>query len=157
MNTLTKEPEISDSVEHIFNEEIYLTGITEFGIAWDDLLSGKAKLPPQGARFILTFEGRLTGKKINGNVKGTDYLLVRADGQFLLNLQVSILTDDGEMIFLEEDGVLTSNNNGTAQLHLNMRFSTASHKYNWVNKKQVWGVGEVNMQKGAIRIKGYSN
>ena len=157
MNTLTKQLDISTSVNHLFDEEVFLTGINEFGIAWEDLLSGNAEIPPQGARFILTFEGSLSGEKLKGSIKGTDYLLVRADGKFLLNLHVSILTNDGEMIFLEEYGVLTPGGNKIAKLHLNMQFSTVSSQYDWINKKQVWGIGEVDMQKGAIQIKGYSN
>ena len=157
MNTEVKELKLETSVNHIFDEEVYLTGITEFGISWEDLIAGIVELPPQGTRFIITFEGKIYGEKINGSIKGTDYLLVRADGQFILNLQASILTDDGEMVFLEEDGILTPNNDGTAQLHLNMHFTTFSQNYNWLNKKHVWGIGEVNMQTGNIRVKGYSN
>ncbi|MBU2493742.1 MAG: DUF3237 domain-containing protein [Bacteroidetes bacterium] len=157
MNTEINETEKLTTVNYIFDETIYLTGITDFGISWEDMLAGKDRVPPHGARYIITFEGRITGEKINGAIKGTDYLLVRADKQFILNIQASILTDDGEMIFLEEDGILTPNNDGTAQLHLNMHFSTASKKYDWLNKKQVWGIGEVDMKKGEIKVKGYSN
>jgi hypothetical protein len=38
-----------------------------------------------------------------------------------------------------------------------MTFSTASEKYGWLNNKMVWGVGKVNMQKGIVTVKGYSN
>lgn len=156
METSVKTLDIKSAVEHLFDEEIYLTGITEFGISWEDLTSGIAELLPQGARFNIAFEGRMTGDKIKGEVKGIDYLYVRPDGKFILNLQATILTDDGEMIHLQEDGILQPNEDGTAKLNLNMHFHTASQKYNWLNKKLVWGIGEVNMAKGVVFVKGYS-
>jgi len=148
---------LQEKFELLFEEEVSLTEITEYGISWDDLISDKAKIPPQGARFDIAFEGKIFGEKLNGFIKGFDYLEVRADGNFSLNIYALIITDDGEMISFKEDGILSPGDNGSAKLNLNMRFSSASPQYNWLNKKQVWGIGEVNMIEGKVTVKGFTN
>lgn len=157
METQEMELTMQNRVKHLFDEEVALTGIIEYGVSWEDLLAGKAEIPANGARFDISFEGTVTGEEISGKVKGIDYLEVRADGKFMLNLQATIVTSDGESIALKEDGILIPNANGTGDLYLNMQFSTASPKYQWINKKQVWGICEANMLRGTVKVKGYSN
>jgi hypothetical protein len=157
METLTYQTEISNHVERVFDEEIQLTGITEFGISWEDLVKGNAQLPAQGARFNLEFEGSVNGENINGVIKGVDYLEIRADGKFMLNIHATIITDDGETISIKETGISTPDPSGKAVLHLNMDFYTVSEKYEWLNKKQVWSVGEVDMTTGKVNVTGFSN
>jgi hypothetical protein len=157
METLTYQTEISNHVERVFDEEIQLTGITEFGISWEDLVKGNAQLPAQGARFNLEFEGSVNGENINGVIKGVDYLEIRADGKFMLNIHATIITDDGETISVKETGISTPDPLGKAVLHLNMDFYTVSEKYEWLNKKQVWSVGEVDMTTGKVKVTGFSN
>ena len=148
--------QMNEAVEHLFDETVQLTGIIEYGIPWQDLLTGQANAPAEGARFDLSFEGRLTGQEINGSIKGIDYLTVRSDGRFMLNIQATIVTDDGETISLREDGILTLGSNGKpANLHLNMQFTTHSEKYRWLNTTNVWGIGNVNMNKGQVRVCAY--
>ena len=150
-----KSLQVEDAVKPFFEEEVQLTGIMEYGISWEEFLSGAVPPPAQGARFDIAFEGKLFGSEFNGTVKGVDYLEIRADGKFMLNIQATIITHDGEAIALKEDGILTLNQEGSAQLHLNMKLSTASQKYEWLNSKQIWGIGEVNMQEGRVSVKGY--
>jgi hypothetical protein len=38
-----------------------------------------------------------------------------------------------------------------------MQFYTTAEKYSWINKKQAWAVGEVDMLKGAVNMKCFSN
>jgi hypothetical protein len=148
--------EVDEGIKLLFEEEDRLTGITEYGVSWEDLLNGVAILPVQGVRFDIAFEGKLTGSELCGTIKGVDFLEVRADGKFILNIQATIITDDGEAIALKEDGVLTPSPDRVAQLHLNMQFSTASANYDWINKKQIWGIGELNINEGCVYKKGYS-
>lgn len=93
-------------------DEIQLTGITEYGISWEELAKGNIGLPPQGARFNLEFEGSVTGENINGIIKGVDYLEVRADGKFMLNIHAIIITDDGETISVKETGISSPDPSG---------------------------------------------
>jgi hypothetical protein len=157
METTLYRPDIAESTGHIFDEDIRLTGITEYGVGWEDLTSGNAAIPPQGARFDLAFEGKVIGTDVNGVIKGVDYLTVRGDGKFMLDIRARIITDDGELIAVKENGISTPEPGGIAKLHLNLEFFTVSDRYNWLNKKQAWVVGDVNMLNGEVKVSGYSN
>lgn len=42
-----------------------------------------------------------------------------------------------------------------ADLFENVTLTTASPDYAWVNARQIWGVGTVDLAAGTIRIAGY--
>lgn len=155
METQAMKPGIESAVTPLFEEDVHLTGITEYGISYDDLLNGKAVLPPQGARFDLAFEGTISGPDIKGVVKGVDYMRVRSDGTFQLTIYATIVTDDGESIALHETGTMVPDCPGSAQLRFTMDFSTAAPRYQWLNSKMVWGVGTANTVKRTVQIQGY--
>ncbi|MBR9998202.1 MAG: DUF3237 family protein [Cyclobacteriaceae bacterium] len=142
----------------LFEEHVQLTGIKEFGLSWDDLNEGKVSLPQQGARFDISFEGELKGPGIEGKIKGVDYLTIRADGRFMLRIHATVITRDGESIALEEDGILIPDTESPsyADLQFNMKFTTASPKYSWLNNLPVWGVGHIDRAMGSVYIRGYS-
>ena len=144
--------------EHLFDETVHLTGITEFGVSWQGLTTGKVAPPPQGARFAITFEGTLKGQRIKGEVSGIDFLTVRADGRFVLDLHLTIKTDDGVNIYAHEDGILIppQDDSGIAQLRLNMQLSTASPQYSWVNELQIWARGTVDWSTGEVHVSAYA-
>ena len=73
--------------------------MVEYGASADALISGQTPPPAEGARFDVYFEGPITGK-LNGTVKGVDYLHIRADGRCQLNIHVEITTEDGKKISL---------------------------------------------------------
>ena len=152
------ETQTLKTTQLLFEEHLQLTGITEYGINWEDLNAGKESIPAEGARFDISFEGNLNGSDIQGKVKGVDYLTVRADGKFLLRLYAIVITDDGDSVALEEDGILIPDQEDPqyADLQLNIKFTTASPHYAWLNKKLVWGIGQVDREKGSIYIRAYS-
>jgi hypothetical protein len=152
------ETQTLKTTQLIFEENIRLTGIAEYGVSWEDLNAGKEPVPSEGARFDLSFEGDLNGSGIRGKVKGVDYMTVRSDGKFLLRLHAVIVTDDGESIALEEDGILLPEEADPqyADLQLNIKFTAASSKYSWLNKKLAWGIGRVDRGQGTIYIQAYS-
>jgi hypothetical protein len=43
--------------EKIYECDFNITGVTDYGVALDALLSGKEKVPLQGARIDVAFEG----------------------------------------------------------------------------------------------------
>lgn len=43
--------------EKIYECDFNITGVTDYGVTLDALLSGKEKVPLQGARFDVAFEG----------------------------------------------------------------------------------------------------
>ncbi len=157
MDTVKKQAEITDYVKHLFDEEIQITAITEYGISWNDITQGKINIPDHGVRFDLSFDGKVFGKSLNGIIKGTDYLEVRTDGKFMLNICATIITEDGFTIAVKENGISTPDQYGKAQLNLNMEFHASSKEYEWLNKKQAWIVGEVDLTIGKVNVSGYSN
>jgi hypothetical protein len=146
MQTLTEKS------QKLFDETAQLTGITEYGVSWEQLTSGQAEIPPQGARFDITFEGKIIGERLNGSIKGIDYLTVRADGRFDMNIQATITTDDGATIAFHESGVVAPQQDAPAELYLNMQFNTAHDQYLWLNGLQAWGRGTVDQSTGSIQV-----
>lgn len=136
----------------LFEEEVHLTEVKEYGFSWQDFSTNATAIPAEGLRFDIHFEGDVTGDLVEGTIKGVDYLTVRADGRLFLDLHASISTKDGAVINVTESGI---NNNG--ELRLNMDFHTNDPRYAWLNHKHVWGVGTVNFQTGEVKIKGYQN
>jgi hypothetical protein len=92
--------------ELIYEHAVQIKQVTEYGVAFDGLLSGAAAPPPEGARFDVLSEGTVTGPKLKGTVKGVDYANVRADGRLQLHIHAEITTEDGKKIAFFADGVL---------------------------------------------------
>jgi Protein of unknown function (DUF3237) len=118
-------------------------------------LGGKVKIPPQGVRIDVAFEGHAQGR-LSGRVRGVDYLLMRADGRVDLDIRATIETDDGQRIALSADGVgVPRAGEPVADLFENVRLTTAAASYAWVNTRQVWAPGTVNFATGKIHIDAY--
>ena len=78
--------EVINSSTLLFEEDVHLTGVTEYGFSWQDFAQQKAPIPAEGLKFDIHFEGQVTGDVVEGTIKGVDYLTVRADGRLFLNL-----------------------------------------------------------------------
>src|SRR4029078_12918109 len=65
--------------EKIYELDLNITGGTDYGVTMDAILSGKEKVPLQGTRFDVAFDGGSKGR-LAGKVRGVDYILMRADG-----------------------------------------------------------------------------
>jgi hypothetical protein len=48
--------------EKIYEYDLDFTGVTDYGVSMEAILSGKEKVPPQGARFDVAFEGHAKGR-----------------------------------------------------------------------------------------------
>lgn len=155
---LNEKSSVIPAGEHLFDEAVQLTGVTEYGISWQELTSGQVAPPPEGAHFDIAFEGSLEGAKIKGTISGVDFLEVRADGRFQLHLHAAITTDDGVKIAVFEDGLLIPPQDDTriAQLRLNLRFTTPSPKYAWLNQLQGWALGTVDWNTGKASVQVYA-
>jgi hypothetical protein len=141
--------------EKIYEYDLDVAGITDYGVSLDAILSGKEKLPPQGVRIDVAFEGRAVGR-LAGRVRGIDYLRLRADGRVDLDIRAIIETDDGYRIALSADGVgVPRAAESVADLSENIRLSTVAKDYAWVNTRQIWGSGTVNFATGKIHIDAY--
>jgi len=136
-------------LELLFEEHVVLTDFVEYGFGLQDVMEGKP-IPKSGARFDIYFEGDVIGDKISGKITGVDYLEIRPDRRFFLNLHATIITNDGASIQVEETGI---NNQGA--LKLNMQFHTNDERYEWMNHAQVIGLGTVDFNTGKANVKGY--
>jgi len=141
--------------EKIYGYDLDITGVTDYGVSLEAILAGKEKVPPQGARFDVAFEGRATGR-LSGRVRGVDYLRMRADGRIDLDIRATIETGDGFRIGLSADGVAALRpGEPIADLCENVTLTTAAAGYAWVNAHQIWGAGSVNLATGKIHIDAY--
>lgn len=125
------------------------------GVTLEAIMSGKERVPPQGVRIDVAFEGRTTGR-VMGRVRGIDYLQFRADGRIGLDIRAILETDDGCRIALSAAGVAVPHvEESVAELAANHHLSTAAKDYAWVNMRQIWGYGTVNFATGKIHIDAY--
>ena len=141
--------------EEVYDQELDLTGVTDFGFSLDDLLTGRKTVPLQGARFDLAVNGRSEGR-VAGRAHGFDYLRVRADGRMELDLRLIIETDDGQRIALSGDGqAALRKGDPILDIFGNIRLHAASKEYAWVNERQIWSVGTASLSPGKIRVKAF--
>jgi len=143
--------------ELLYEYTLNVTGMTEYGVSFEELVSGKAAIPPEGARFDVAFAGSATGEKLKGTVKGVDYLWMRADGRTELDVHAEITASDGQKISLKASGVsLPRPNSSIYDLKENVTLFSSSKDYTWVNTLQVWGTGTIDLATQIIKIAGYS-
>ena len=141
--------------EKTYEYDLDITGVTDYGVSMESILAGKERIPPQGARFDVAFEGKGAGR-LSGRVRGVDYLRMRADGRMDLDIRATIETGDGFRIGLSADGVAVLRpGEPIADLRENVTLTTAAVGYAWVNTHQIWGVGSVNLAMGKIHIDAY--
>ena len=141
--------------EKIYEYDLDITGVTDYGVTMEAILSGQQSVPPQGARFDVAFEGKATGR-LSGRVRGVDYLTMRADGRIDLDIRATIETNDGARIALSADGVaVMRQGEPVADLCENVSLTTAAAGYAWVNARQIWAPGIVNLAAGKVHIDAY--
>jgi len=138
--------------EKIYEYDLDVTGVTDSGVTLQGILSGQERVPPQGVRIDIAFEGRATGR-LAGRVRGVDYVRMR---RIDLDIRAVIETENGSRIALSADGVAVPHAaEPIADLCENVTLSTAAADYAWVNTRQVWGVGTVNFAAGKVHIDAY--
>jgi hypothetical protein len=141
--------------EKIYEYDLNVTGVTDFGVSLGDILSGKKPVPPQGARFDVAFEGRAKGR-LSGSVRGVDFTVMRADGRVELDIRATIETADGSRIALSAGGVgVLRAGQPVLDLSENVSLTTSAPDYAWVNARQIWGTGTADLTGGKIHIDAY--
>lgn len=112
---------------------------------------------PQGTRVVVrvtggTFEGpRLRGKVGDG---GSDWVTVRADGSFKLDVRIPLLTEDGAQILMTYSGIGQRNDAGEVQLRAAPLFETGDERYTWLNRVQAVSTG--SSDSGGVRYEVYA-
>jgi len=141
--------------ELLYEYTLHLGSPTEYGASLDAVVSGQEAPPPAGLRVDLPFEGESSGR-VAGTIKGIDYLNIRADGRMELDLRATLTTPEGEKIALAADGVaLRRRDSATVGLRENVRLRSASPTWGWLNTLQIWAIGEADMARGEVCIRGY--
>jgi hypothetical protein len=124
---------------HLFTLTADVPGIVDLGAT------------PQGTRRIATVSGgAFRGERLSGTilpVPGGDWILVRADGATILDVRVTLETDDRQLIYMTYRGirhgpaaVLARLAKGEAvdpasyYFRTTPVFETASPKYDWLNR-----------------------
>lgn len=141
----------------IYQAEIQFTGVVDYGVTMEALTTGEMPIPPGGARFDQTFEGTLHGPVLRGMISGTDYLTVRADGQFLLHLHARVTTDDGTNISMSSEGIsMQIEGERLAQLRSAVTLYTVSERYTWLNGQRLWTMGTLDPLTGRAQVRAYA-
>jgi Protein of unknown function (DUF3237) len=106
---------------------------------------------PNGSRRIATVTGgRFKGERLSGTLQpapGGDWLLLRPDGATILDVRITLETDDRELIYMTYRGVRHGPPEVMARLakgeavdpksyyfRTTPVFETASEKYGWLNR-----------------------
>lgn len=142
--------------ELIYQYTLQITKVVDYGISLDALFSGQTPPPAEGARFDVYFEGPVTGPKLQGTLRGVDYLNIRADGRGDIHAHAELATEDGKKIALAVDGPVIPEKPPVFQIRENVALTTNHPEYSWVNPIQVWGLGTVDVSKREIQIKAYA-
>ncbi|OAA90728.1 DUF3237 family protein [Clostridium ljungdahlii] len=97
-----------------------------------------------GKQVMIPFTGTVSGPYFSGKVlpNGVDTQEIRADGLKRVSARYFIETDDGEKIFIENNGIINENVEGERYFRTTPRFITASKKYLWLNTSIFIGTGE---------------
>src|SRR4029450_12780523 len=104
MNNTESKTEPKKELAHLFDARLHFTGIVEYGYTLAQSAAG-VPIPELGARFDVFFEGEIRGPRLNGQIKGVDYVSLSPDGVSSLHIHAHITTQDGCHIALHSDGV----------------------------------------------------
>jgi hypothetical protein len=142
--------------ELIYEYRPQVTQTVEYGVSADAMFAGEPP-PPEGARFDLYLEGPVSGGKLEGTVRGVDYLNFRADGRAELHIHAEIVTEDGKNVALEAGGVAVRRD-GSSLLELREHVSLRSNhpELVWVNGLEIWARGVVDVASGQVHLRGFS-
>jgi hypothetical protein len=84
---------------------------------------------------------------LSGSVKGVDYLKLRADGRFELDIYAEITTEDGKKIALAADGVALGEA-PVLQLRENVKLTTSHPEHAWGQPDPDLGVRDGQPREG---------
>ena len=78
---------------------------------------------------------------------------MRADGRTDLDGRGTIETEEGLRIAVHIEGVATPRaNEPMIDLVENVRLTTAAPEYDWVNTRQIWSLGTVDLTTGKMHV-----
>jgi hypothetical protein len=141
--------------EPLYEAQLQITSVTEYGVALADVLAGATPPPPEGVRLDIAFEGVVTGARLAGTAVGVDHAHVRADGCTELHIHARITTADGANVALVADGVGTPVAGGVVEIREAARLHSSDPRYRWVNARVLWGTGTVDVARREIHLRAF--
>jgi len=97
-----------------------------------------------GKQVMIPFTGEVLGPLFKGKVLpgGVDTQEIRSDGVKKISARYFIETDDGEKIFIENNGIIHEDPQNGRYFRTTPRLVTSSKKYSWLNNSIFVGTGE---------------
>jgi hypothetical protein len=114
-----------------------------FTVTANTTQAGMLQGAPQGDRLIVNVTGgSFEGPKLKGTVEagGADWLTLRADGSFKLDVRIMLKTDDGALILMTYTGIGVTDG-GAPKLRTAPLFETGDERYTWLNRVQAVATG----------------
>jgi hypothetical protein len=143
--------------ELIYEYTPQVTRIVEYGASAEAVLMRTLPPPKEGARLDLYLEGPVIAGKLQGTVRGVDYLNVRADGRFELHIHGYITREDGSTIALEAGGVaIPEGDSSILELREHVELSSNHPALAWVNTTEVRASGTVDVSTGQVHLRAYA-
>jgi hypothetical protein len=127
-----------------------LTALLDPAQAVGDTPAGQRKIVPVAG-------GDVSGDRVNGRILpgGGDWALTRSDGVLILDVRLTVQTDDGALIFVQYSGLRHGPADALARMaagepvdpsevyfRISPRFETADPRYAWLNRILAVGIGE---------------
>ena len=126
---------------------------------------------PQGQRTVANLEGgTVSGPKLTGKFlqSGADWVRVRPDGVFQLDVRATVETDDGAVIYVRYEGFIRGEaevmgrllageavDPGEYYMRTSPFFETGDERYAWLNSVVAVGVGSLDAANGVVRYEVY--
>ena len=97
------------------------------------LLDGDPQIDTGHTRISPLSGGSFAGPELRGSVLpgGADWI-TQVSGHSSLDVRITLLTDDGEHIYMTYKGIIARGDNGM-YWRVTPSFNTASDKYDWIN------------------------
>ncbi|MGD9755301.1 MAG: DUF3237 family protein [Acidimicrobiia bacterium] len=140
--------------DKLYEGHFAVTSVVEYGGSLQMVATGAAAVPLCGLRVDVGFEGPVSGR-IDGTMRGTDHIQIRADGRIELNVRGELTTHDGAKIAVEVGGVAVRQPTGRSLLRQHAKLTTADPAYVWVNALEIWATGIVDLAAGTIDVAAY--
>lgn len=123
----------------------------------DPEAQGLGQTPAGNRKIVKVTGGSFIGPRIRAEVLpgGGDWALTRGDGVLILDVRLTLRTDDGALVFMTYDGMRHGPPEVMARLargavvdpsemyfRISPRFETADPRHDWLNRVIAVGVGE---------------
>lgn len=116
------------------------------------VLAADLGVTPSGRRLMITIrEAICEGERIHAHLKdgaiAGDWMIIGTDGTALMDIRLTLETDDGAIIYVEYQGRRDFSlvyQGIDAPVYIAPRFETSDERYSWLNKIQAIGKGIVD-------------